>query len=389
MHQRSISSISSFSDMSTSAPTPPRARKMSTGGNRSWTEEEEAYLLQTRQQKMPYKHIAQQLNKTELACRLHYHQLSHGSHRRRRNASVSSIASSVVSGISTNTSPCSQFSLPNDLTEETSSTQPITPPNASPKTQASLPQTSPSGNSMHQRYHSQQKAILPRLQPRLMTPQTSPEPRAGLRIDTNMTGMENGNENNTSAAITTATATTASSGIALPFHHHKYPNTAAAPPLNAMSAFTAINSTKPEMKQQQPDESVDTARLRQIYESHRAAFWAAVATDYGPNVSAAQLEDVWRQGGSPAHGLAHAAAPWKFGAGMPFARPPTPERSPEPCEPPVQLQQAPSWRPVFGQKPLPAFSGAPFTAETERERERRQSRTAISSLLTEDRNPRS
>lgn len=33
---------------------------------------------------MPYKHIASQLNKTELACRLHYHQLSFGSKSRRQ-----------------------------------------------------------------------------------------------------------------------------------------------------------------------------------------------------------------------------------------------------------------------------------------------------------------
>lgn len=41
---------------------------------------------------MPYKHIAAQLKKTELACRLHYHQLSFGS-KARRQASVSSCGS--------------------------------------------------------------------------------------------------------------------------------------------------------------------------------------------------------------------------------------------------------------------------------------------------------
>ncbi|KAG8426515.1 hypothetical protein J3459_008044 [Metarhizium acridum] len=61
-----------------------------TGSGRAWREDEEAYLLQTRLQKMPYKHIAAHLNKTELACRLHYHQLSHGSTRRKRTASCSS-----------------------------------------------------------------------------------------------------------------------------------------------------------------------------------------------------------------------------------------------------------------------------------------------------------
>ena len=43
--------------------------------------------------KMPYKHIAAHLQKTELACRLHYHQLSFGTKRRRRTLSASSTKS--------------------------------------------------------------------------------------------------------------------------------------------------------------------------------------------------------------------------------------------------------------------------------------------------------
>ena len=46
---------------------------------------------------MPYKHIAAHLQKTELACRLHYHQLSFGNKRRRRTLSVSSTKSAVQS----------------------------------------------------------------------------------------------------------------------------------------------------------------------------------------------------------------------------------------------------------------------------------------------------
>jgi hypothetical protein len=42
---------------------------------------------------MPYKHIATHLQKTELACRLHYHQLSFGTKRRKRTSSVSSMTS--------------------------------------------------------------------------------------------------------------------------------------------------------------------------------------------------------------------------------------------------------------------------------------------------------
>ena len=43
--------------------------------------------------KMPYKHIAAHLKKTELACRLHYHQLSFGTKRHRRAASSSPFGS--------------------------------------------------------------------------------------------------------------------------------------------------------------------------------------------------------------------------------------------------------------------------------------------------------
>lgn len=68
-------------------------RISSTGGGRAWTEEEESYLLRTRMHKMPYKHIAAHLKKTELACRLHYHQMSYGNNSRRRSDSVSSTGS--------------------------------------------------------------------------------------------------------------------------------------------------------------------------------------------------------------------------------------------------------------------------------------------------------
>jgi hypothetical protein len=55
----------------------------------------ESFLLRTRNNKMPYKHIAAHLQKTELACRLHYHQMTFGNNRRRRTSSASSIRSSA------------------------------------------------------------------------------------------------------------------------------------------------------------------------------------------------------------------------------------------------------------------------------------------------------
>ncbi|KAL8833853.1 MAG: hypothetical protein Q9205_006512 [Flavoplaca limonia] len=76
-----------------SSPGKQHRKAISTGGGRAWSQEEENYLIETRMHKMPYKHIATTLKKTELACRLHYHQLSFGSKRRRRTPSVTSFAS--------------------------------------------------------------------------------------------------------------------------------------------------------------------------------------------------------------------------------------------------------------------------------------------------------
>jgi hypothetical protein len=217
-------------------------RKMApTGGNRSWSEEEvsfscarnittdeltdrqENYLLQTRMQKMPYKHIAAHLKKTELACRLHYHQLSHGSHRRKRTSSVSSSNSSASS---TRHSP-TQYHLsgPYDGSDGLNGTHDY----FSTPSLGSYPSMngSPSGARI------QHKLLLPK--PRPITPEESPNritAAHGLRINTGLSGS--------------------------------------------------------------PGSSVDTDRLRQIYDSHRNNFWSAVAADYGRDVSPSQLEEIWR-----------------------------------------------------------------------------------------------
>ncbi|TID19651.1 hypothetical protein E2P81_ATG06818 [Venturia nashicola] len=150
-----------------------RARKMApTGGNRSWSEEEENYLLQTRMQKMPYKHIAAHLKKTELACRLHYHQLSHGSHRRKRTASLSSSSSS---GGSVRHSP-PQYHLNGDHHDDYASMHGLHNPYGSMNPLASYP----SNNSPER---SQHKLLLPK--PRPLTPDDSPARLQGLRIHSN------------------------------------------------------------------------------------------------------------------------------------------------------------------------------------------------------------
>ena len=177
--------------------------------------QQENYLLQTRMQKMPYKHIAAHLKKTELACRLHYHQLSHGSHRRRRNSSVSSTASfgSVAQSV------CS-MGTDDEFSQSSRHTSPMSYAGASHMRSASV--TASPGRSQH-------KILLPK--PRTLTPQGSPEPHNGLRINTEVT------------------------------YHPRI---------------------------------VDTERLRAIYESRRQQFWSTVAADYGADVSPAQLEEIWR-----------------------------------------------------------------------------------------------
>ncbi|KAF2010528.1 hypothetical protein BU24DRAFT_356749 [Aaosphaeria arxii CBS 175.79] len=148
-----------------------RARKMSSGGNRSWSEEEENYLLQTRMQKMPYKHIAAHLKKTELACRLHYHQLSHGSHRRKRTSSVSSTASSNSAG----QSPAYSMAVDHDdYSQSSRHASPMSYTSGSPHIRASSVSASPNRN--------QHKILLPKPHP--MTPRESPEPLNALRINT-------------------------------------------------------------------------------------------------------------------------------------------------------------------------------------------------------------
>jgi hypothetical protein len=132
---------------------------------------QENYLLQTRMQKMPYKHIAAHLKKTELACRLHFHQLSHGSHRRKRNSSVSS----ATSCSSTGTNPAYAMAVDHDGYSQSSRHSSPMSYNGSPHIRAnSISSTSP-GRAQH-------KILLPK--PRTLTPRGSPEPYNALRINT-------------------------------------------------------------------------------------------------------------------------------------------------------------------------------------------------------------
>lgn len=183
---------------------------------------------------MPYKHIAAHLKKTELACRLHYHQLSHGSNRRKR---TSSVASSECENATQ--SPIMHQSMPSPIHEHESRQH-----TASPAAYGYSPQNShvqlPSASILLSRSMStspprtlnQPIAILPKpLAPR----RTLSDSGAPLRLDTGVVdhSMNNG--------------------------------------------------------------SVDKDRLRHIYEAHRASFWGVIAAEYGGCVSPFVLEDAWKR----------------------------------------------------------------------------------------------
>ncbi|KAI9656440.1 MAG: hypothetical protein M1829_000399 [Trizodia sp. TS-e1964] len=210
-----------------------RGRKYSsTGGGRAWTEDEEVYLLQTRLQKMPYKHIASHLRKTELACRLHYHQLSHGSNRRKRTASLSSASSDHSPHHTRPHSPPERDDLAGLLghgmkhhRSPPTRLSPISPVNGHGAVQK------PGPNSPHR----SQKPLLPR--PHVsaaVSARRLAESNKGLRLDC--------------------------SGRSSP----KLP-------------------------------SIDKDRLCRIYETHRSSFWKVIAADYGDNANPLYLEEVWKK----------------------------------------------------------------------------------------------
>jgi hypothetical protein len=214
-------------------------KQASTGGGRAWSEDEEVYLLQTRLQKMPYKHIASHLKKTELACRLHYHQLSHGSNRRKRTSSVASSnpGSAAHSPIMSNTMP--------SPVNETTDLRPISPQTYySPQAPAHI--QLPSASTLIPRSTS---TTPPRMlsQPIAILPKPSPSRRS-------------------------------------------HSDSATQPPLRL---DCDVASTHAHFA------NIDKERLRYIYESHRTSFWGVIATEYGSGVSPLLLEETWKRGLTP------------------------------------------------------------------------------------------
>lgn len=184
---------------------------------------------------MPYKHIAAHLKKTELACRLHYHQLSHGSNRRKRTNSVTSSGTGSVAQ-----SPIMQHSLPSPINENMAPMSPMSynySPQASP-VHVQLPSASTllhgTGLNSPPRTAHQPVAILPKPSP-IRRALSDSAANAPLRLDC---GLATGHV-----------------GVS----------------------------------------NVDKERLRQVYEAHRVSFWGLVASEYGGGASPFLLEEAWKR----------------------------------------------------------------------------------------------
>ncbi|KAI1503288.1 hypothetical protein F5X99DRAFT_110423 [Biscogniauxia marginata] len=225
----------------------------STGGGRAWSEDEEVYLLQTRLQKMPYKHIAAHLKKTELACRLHYHQLSHGSNRRKRTTSVSS-------GSSAGHSPILPATIPSPIRE--CSPHATSPPGSAGSHDPSSPGFT---NSMQLPSILTGSNVSPRL------PAILPKP-----------------------AKMTFTPASAVPALGYPTPMPDSARSLAPSPFPQPSPIGHGPNLRLDCSLPPPSAQVDLSRLQGIYAAHRSSFWGAIAAEYGAGVSPIVLEQAWK-----------------------------------------------------------------------------------------------
>ncbi|KAI1653215.1 hypothetical protein F4813DRAFT_383421 [Daldinia decipiens] len=231
--------------------TKNRKLTASTGGGRAWSEDEEVYLLQTRLQKMPYKHIAAHLKKTELACRLHYHQLSHGSNRRKRTTSVSS-------GSSTGHSPILPATIPSPIHES--------PRDSSPVSATGHELDSPSySNSVQLPSIITNAGTSPRLPVILPKPSTITLPHVAPPASCNCPAS--GSDSSRSLAPS------------------PFPQSASTSQVPVLRLDCSLPL---------PSAHVDIPRLQSIYAAHRSSFWSAIACEYGSGISPIVLEQAWK-----------------------------------------------------------------------------------------------
>ncbi|KAL7767648.1 hypothetical protein ACKLNR_001949 [Fusarium oxysporum f. sp. zingiberi] len=239
----------------------------STGGGRAWSDEEESYLIQTRLQKMPYKYIAAHLKKTELACRLHYHQLSHGSNRRNKRAA------SVSSGASNDIPQTHHVNVPSPARETVSrsvspggSVRSYSPPPCNVNTASHIQLPSIVGPSDVTRLPS----ILPKPSRMSLPPPV------------------------TNQSYTTTVDVPVQMAHAA-FHHRAASLQRTTPPLRL--DCSVVPAPGPVSSPPAHNAShVDLSRLHSIYSTHRASFWTTIANEYGPSVSPTVLEQAWKTG---------------------------------------------------------------------------------------------
>lgn len=279
-----------------------------------------------RLQKMPYKHIAARLRKTELACRLHYHQLSNASNGRKRTTSMS--PDSSTGGCS----PDLPASMPPQDSEQVQHLYNHTPLPSPPGSSDSrgLPYRNthtPSHIHSHgyaiTRQNSQNYSHGPSnniLLPKINTDATdatltvhggiSPRLPTILPRPVAMSVAFNGS-NSTRTLRSTPSIHESHLG---PLHSDEHPS----PP--AIMSSTPTSYTVPQSAVPKagtvphsicldygshlplplpvgPHQPVDMARLQSVYASLRAPFWAAIASEYGHGSDPAVLEQAWQMSG--------------------------------------------------------------------------------------------
>lgn len=220
---------------------------------------------------MPYKYIAAHLKKTELACRLHYHQLSHGSNRRKRAASCSSAGTNDYSpAVAAARAPS-----PSRESVSRSASPPGSSVSYSPPPSAAVAASQPGCIQLPSIVTSEE---VPRL------PAILPKPSMGLPPPSVSVSVP---QTYASPAPPFHRASTLPPAHGPSHHHRTTPPlrldcSGLPPPPPAMPAHNAAH--------------VDLARLHSIYATHRTSFWTAVAGEYGPSASPTALEQAWKTG---------------------------------------------------------------------------------------------
>lgn len=256
---------------------------------------------------MPYKHIAAHLKKTELACRLHFHQLSHGSNRRKRTTSVSS--GSSTSGYS----PIAMASIPSPIQEhDDGSSRPCS--TSSPSSAGSYRRGSPTNVQLPSIKNGVPRGTSPRLPTILPKPASMTLTLASATIAASPTTSRGYStpvhESHSQSASLLASALyrgsmtpTTATPHSTTLHNARLPGglrldcSALPPPASSTGLPGSIPSPATHDNVDYPvitSHPVDMSRLASIYAAHRAAFWAAIAAEYGNGANPVVLEQAWR-----------------------------------------------------------------------------------------------